>query len=69
MRKKCEEWISKRDGYDAQPSSVFLSNGASAGGKNLFTMFAEKDWGIMGPIPVYPFYSGMAALTSGTYCG
>jgi len=32
-------------------------------------MMAEPGWGIMGPIPVYPFYSGMSALTNGTYCG
>jgi len=46
-----------------------MANGASEAGKHLFTMCAEKGWGIMGPIPVYPFYSGMAALTDGTYCG
>lgn len=50
--KKVGEFLERRDGIPTPDGTVFLTNGASAGCRVLYTMIAEGSFGVMGPIPV-----------------
>ncbi|PIO69683.1 aminotransferase, class I/II [Teladorsagia circumcincta] len=61
IRKHVAEFISKRDGVPCDYENVILSGGASEAIRNVLKMFirrgAQKQTGIMIPIPQYPLYS------------
>ncbi|KAK6048370.1 aminotransferase, class I/II [Cooperia oncophora] len=61
IRKHVAEFIAKRDGVPCDYENVILSGGASESIRNVLKLFikrgAEKQTGIMIPIPQYPLYS------------
>jgi glutamate--glyoxylate aminotransferase len=67
VRQKVADYISKRDGVQADPNNIYITNGASEGVRTAFTMLIrnEND-GIMIPIPQYPLYSALITLQGGT---
>lgn len=53
----------ERDGYPADPASVYLSAGASSGVNTLLHIIcASPETGILVPIPQYPLYTATLAL-------
>jgi alanine transaminase len=60
-------FLRERDGCDAQASAVFLTDGASAGVRNLMQcMLGEAGVdAILAPSPVYPLYSALSTLMDG----
>jgi len=60
-------FIEARDGYKADPSNIFLTNGASEGIQMfLNTIIRNNMDGILLPIPQYPLYSALLTLLGGT---
>ncbi|XP_068724869.1 alanine aminotransferase 1-like [Montipora capricornis] len=63
IRNNVAKYISNRDGYDADPSTIFLTSGASQGIKGILKLLqtgintGNDRAGIMIPIPQYPLYS------------
>lgn len=52
-----------RDGYPADPASIFLSTGASAGVNTLLHIVCAKpETGVLVPIPQYPLYTATLSL-------
>jgi len=70
IRERVAAFILQRDGYPADPDSIFLSNGASAAIQMVLTALISgpKD-GILIPIPQYPIYSALIALLRGHRIG
>jgi alanine transaminase len=67
IRKTVANFLKERDGYDADPNNIFLTQGASSGVQTLLSMLTEdKNTGIMIPIPQYPLYSASLALYGAT---
>ena len=73
IREAVARFIDRRDGVAAadalaaDPSSVFLTNGASEGVKYLLEVLISKPTdGIMIPIPQYPLYSAAIRKSGGT---
>lgn len=66
VRQDVARFLEARDGYPADASLVFLTNGASPGVSTLLNCLIRgpKD-GIMVPVPQYPLYSGTLALLGG----
>jgi len=57
-------------GVEADPESIFLTNGASNGiGLVLQALIADDKCGVMVPIPQYPFYSASITLLGGHIVG
>ncbi len=66
IRKRIAEFIEKRDGYPADPDSIFLTAGASPGVQTVLqTLISHENVGIMIPIPQYPLYTASIALFGG----
>ncbi|KAJ1327105.1 hypothetical protein BSLG_010452 [Batrachochytrium salamandrivorans] len=66
VRQRVAEFIEKRDGFPADPESIFLTAGASPGVQMVLqTLIAHKDVGIMIPIPQYPLYTASISLSGG----
>jgi aspartate/methionine/tyrosine aminotransferase len=72
IREAIAEFINKRDGVDASsrmssnPDNLFITNGASEGAKYIIDLLiAEKNDGIMIPIPQYPLYSATIKKAGG----
>lgn len=67
LRKEVASGIELRDGFPCDPSSIFLTDGASVGVHLLFkcTLRNKLD-GYLVPIPQYPLYSATLALYHGT---
>lgn len=62
-RNSVVNYIEERDGFPADPESIFLTNGASEGIKAVMQMLIrDSNDGILIPIPQYPLYSATAAL-------
>ena len=58
--------LSARDGYPSDPSSIFLTAGASEGVSLLINMLiSSRNAGILIPIPQYPLYTATLAQHSG----
>lgn len=61
IREDIAAYIQKRDGYPANPSDIYLCNGASDGIKTVIKLLMNTDpkkpSGIMIPVPQYPLYS------------
>jgi len=67
VRQEVAQFLKKRDGFDADPETIFLSDGASPAVKGMLQIIIrnEKD-GILIPIPQYPLYSASIPLFYGT---
>lgn len=58
FRQDVAQFLEQRDGIPAEPEDLFLTNGASAGiVMVLNALIANKNCGVMIPIPQYPIYS------------
>lgn len=65
-RTKVAEFISKRDGVEANFENVNLTNGASEGCKMALRLAIRDDRdGVLLPIPQYPLYTASMALMKG----
>jgi aspartate/methionine/tyrosine aminotransferase len=66
VREKVAQYISQRDGVEANPNHIYMTNGASEGVRTAFSMLIRdsKD-GVMIPIPQYPLYSALITLNGG----
>lgn len=66
VREAVASFIGKRDGIQADPESIYLTDGASKGVQAVLRILiaSEKD-GIMVPIPQYPLYSATITLYGG----
>ncbi|CAN8072068.1 unnamed protein product [Agarophyton chilense] len=66
VRKRVARAIEKRDGYPADPESIYLANGASDAVKAMLTIIIrDSQDGILIPIPQYPLYSASLTALSG----
>ena len=64
------DFITRRDGYKCDASSVFLSNGASQSVQNaLFFLSSSPKDGFLTPIPQYPLYSATITLYNDHFIG
>ncbi|KAA1122776.1 hypothetical protein PGTUg99_008566 [Puccinia graminis f. sp. tritici] len=62
---ECEKKIVERDGFPADPETIYLTAGASAGVSNIMQLLLSKETdGVMIPIPQYPLYTAALALNS-----
>ena len=59
IRQHVADFITRRDGYQGDPSKIFLLNGATEGIKAVFymCMYPGEPCGVMIPIPQYPIYT------------
>jgi alanine transaminase len=69
VREDICKFLEQRDGYTADASNIFVTNGASDGVRLCFQTVIRsgpgfKD-GILTPIPQYPLYSALTALLNG----
>ncbi|KAK6539098.1 hypothetical protein TWF694_010637 [Orbilia ellipsospora] len=63
LRDSVAKYIEQRDGYPADPDSIFLTAGASSGVNTLLHVIAASpNTGVMIPIPQYPLYTATLAL-------
>lgn len=64
IRKHVAEFLTERDGgVEADPESIYLTTGASAGVKAIMQLILRsEDDGVMIPIPQYPLYSATLDL-------
>lgn len=63
IRQSVANFIERRDGFPADPSSIFLSGGASSGVNTLMNVIcATPNTGILIPIPQYPLYTATLTL-------
>jgi len=74
VRNEVAKFITQRDGPElgeADPSKIFLTDGASAGVKMIYQAALREDHkdGIMVPIPQYPLYSALATMSGAHLAG
>jgi len=63
IRRTVADFLERRDGYPADPESIYLTSGASGGVSNLLqTVISGPECGVMIPIPQYPLYTAALAL-------
>lgn len=66
IREAAAEFITNRDGIEADPDSIFLTDGASKGAQSAMQiLISDPRDGIMVPIPQYPLYSATITLMEG----
>jgi len=66
IREAVAAFIEKRDGIDADPESIYITDGASKGVQAaLRLLISAPEDGIMIPIPQYPLYSATITLYGG----
>ncbi|KAJ3261593.1 hypothetical protein HK103_005431 [Boothiomyces macroporosus] len=66
VRKRIAQFINGRDGFPADPDSIFCTAGASEGVKRVLDLLISKESdGIMIPIPQYPLYTASITLCGG----
>ncbi|WVN86275.1 uncharacterized protein L203_101438 [Cryptococcus depauperatus CBS 7841] len=61
IRKRVAKFIENRDGFPADPESIYLTAGASAGVASILGVALQKGDGCMIPIPQYPLYTATLA--------
>ncbi|WWC90423.1 uncharacterized protein L201_005358 [Kwoniella dendrophila CBS 6074] len=61
IRKRVAKFIEERDGYPADPESIYLTAGASAGVSSTLSIALQQGDGCMIPIPQYPLYTATLA--------
>ncbi|ORY32132.1 transaminase [Naematelia encephala] len=64
IRKRVAKFIQERDGFPADPESIYLTAGASAGVSSILSIALRKDEGCLIPIPQYPLYTATLAYIS-----
>ena len=70
IREAVAEFIRERDGIDADPEAIYLTDGASKGVQTaLRILISGPQDGIMIPIPQYPLYSATITLYDGRQIG
>jgi alanine transaminase len=70
FRKDVANYITARDGHQAFPGDIFLTNGASSAIELVLTILLASDLdGVMIPIPQYPIYSALIAKLNGRQIG
>ena len=70
IREAVADFIRERDGIDADPESIYLTDGASKGVQAaLRILISGPQDGIMIPIPQYPLYSATITLYEGKQVG
>ncbi|KAI1941541.1 proteasome regulatory particle subunit [Ophidiomyces ophidiicola] len=63
VRQSISAFIEKRDGFPADPSHIYLSAGASSGVNTLLSILcADRNSGVLVPIPQYPLYTATLSL-------
>jgi alanine transaminase len=63
IRKSVADFIERRDGYSADPESIYLCAGASAGVNALMSVICDgPTTGVLVPIPQYPLYTATLSL-------
>ncbi|KAF2716830.1 PLP-dependent transferase [Polychaeton citri CBS 116435] len=63
IRESVAKFIEQRDGFPADPDSIYLCGGASAGVNSLMNVIcASPNTGILVPIPQYPLYTATLSL-------
>eukprot|EP01132_Coremiostelium_polycephalum_P004831 gene4831-6021_t len=68
--KSVADFIERRDGHPADPSEIFLTDGASTGVQRILRLLIkDRTDGIMIPIPQYPLYSATIELYDGSQLG
>ena len=67
VRQEVAAFISERDGVEAKPEDIFLTDGASAGVKMMLQLLIRGPQdGVITPVPQYPLYSASVAMLNGT---
>ena len=70
FRKSIAEFITRRDGYAANPNNLFLTSGASTAVSYLLQILsADENSGFLIPIPQYPLYTATIALNNAVPIG
>ncbi|WVQ80001.1 hypothetical protein IAT38_002102 [Cryptococcus sp. DSM 104549] len=64
IRKRVAKFIEERDGFPADPESIYLTAGASAGVASILGVSLQKGDGCMIPIPQYPLYTATLAYVN-----
>ncbi|KAI9800945.1 MAG: hypothetical protein M1833_003082 [Piccolia ochrophora] len=63
FRESIARFIEHRDGYSADPNSIYMSAGASSGVNTLLHVICSKpETGILVPIPQYPLYTATLSI-------
>ena len=63
IRKNVANYIERRDGFPADPDTIFLSAGASSGVNTLMNVICAKpETGVLVPIPQYPLYTATLSV-------
>lgn len=70
VREEVARFLKERDGYEANPADIFLTNGASEGVKHCLQLILRNPHsgfndGVLVPIPQYPLYSALTTLLEG----
>jgi len=70
FREEVAAWLTERDGFEADPEDIFLTDGASAAVKMVMQLAVRgADDGVLLPIPQYPLYSATMTLLGGQSVG
>jgi alanine transaminase len=70
IREEVAAFLERRDGYNADPEDIFLTDGASqAVQTTLMALIRDENDAILAPIPQYPLYSAAITLNGGTLTG
>ncbi|KAL2857954.1 pyridoxal phosphate-dependent transferase [Aspergillus pseudoustus] len=63
VRQSVAKFIEERDGFSADPQSIFLTGGASSGVNTLLNVICNgPNAGVLVPIPQYPLYTATLSL-------
>jgi len=66
VRRAVADFIRARDGIEADPEAIYLTDGASKGAQSVLRLLVAGDRdGILIPIPQYPLYSATITLYGG----
>ena len=66
VRKQVSDYIGRRDGVEANPDNVYMTNGASEGCRLALTaLIRDSNDGVLCPIPQYPLYSALLTMKGG----
>ncbi|KAF0685004.1 Aste57867_23033 [Aphanomyces stellatus] len=70
VREEVAQFLLERDGYKADPETIFLTDGASQAVQSmLLACIRDENDSILVPIPQYPLYSAAIAINGGTLSG
>lgn len=68
IRQSVANFIEKRDGHPADPDSIYLCGGASAGVNALLHVICSSpNTGVLVPIPQYPLYTATLSLLNAKF--